>query len=203
MVARGATSVAVMTGALIVAGATPGTGQTTGPGEVVRAEWSSDPRTATGVTAAVLDVTGQTRDVVLTVESVDGSFGVAKGGRRTTVTVSADVLFGFDTSDLTAAARAKLADTAAELRDAEATGTVVVGGHADSVGNPTYNQVLSERRARAVAAALDPLVRDLEVTLQPQGYGDTKPVAEEKKSDGSDDPAGRARNRRVTVTFTR
>ena len=77
-----------------------------------------------------------------------------------------------------------------------------MGGHADARGDDRYNQVLSERRARAVAAALQPLVRDLPVSLIPQGFGDTRPVVPNTRPDGSDDPAGRARNRRVTVTFT-
>jgi outer membrane protein OmpA-like peptidoglycan-associated protein len=169
---------------------------------VVHAKWASDPQSAVGVTAAVRDVSGDVRDVIIAVETADGSFGVAEGGPTTTVTVQADVLFAFDKADLTAAARAKLADVASELRTRRASGSVTVGGHADTRGDDRYNQVLSERRARAVAAALQPLVRDLQVSLIPQGFGDTRPVAANTKADGSDNPAGRARNRRVTVTFT-
>ena len=169
---------------------------------VVHGRWASDPQSAVGVTAAVRDVSGDVRDVIIAVETADGSFGVAEGGPTTTVTVQADVLFAFDKADLTAAARAKLAAVASELRNRRASGSVTVGGHADSRGDDRYNQVLSERRARAVAAALQPLVRDLQVSLIPQGFGDTRPVAPNTKADGSDNPAGRARNRRVTVTFT-
>jgi outer membrane protein OmpA-like peptidoglycan-associated protein len=154
------------------------------------------------VTAAVLDVTAEVRDVVVATGTADGSFGVAEGGPQTTVTVQADVLFAFDRATLTPAARTKLADVARELRYRRATGSVTVGGHADGTGDDRYNQVLSERRARAVAAALQPLVRDLDLSLVPQGFGDTRPVAPDTKPDGSDNPAGRARNRRVTVTFT-
>ena len=169
---------------------------------VVHPKWASDPASAVGVTAAVLDVTGEVRDVIIAVETADGSFGVTEGGPTTTVTVQADVLFAFDKADLTAAARAELAEVAAELRNRRASGSVTVGGHADSRGDDRYNQVLSERRARAVAAALQPLVRDLQVSLIPQGFGDTRPVAPNTTAGGSDNPAGRARNRRVTVTFT-
>jgi outer membrane protein OmpA-like peptidoglycan-associated protein len=176
-------------------------GATSAPDGLVRGDWVVDPGRALGVTAAVRDVTGEVRDVVVTVETTDGSFGVAQGGPTTTVTVRADVLFAFDRADLSPAARAKLGDVARELRERGARGSVTVGGHADSRGDSRYNQVLSERRARAVAAALQPLVRDLGVALIPQGFGDTRPVAPNARADGADDPAGRARNRRVTIAF--
>jgi outer membrane protein OmpA-like peptidoglycan-associated protein len=174
----------------------------TEPDELVVGAWASDPRTATGVSGGVRDVSGEVRDLVLGVETIDGSFGVARGGEKTTVTVSADVLFAFDRADLTPAASAKLADVAREMRAGGASGTVLVGGHADAKGSAQYNQALSERRARAVVAALTPLVRDLSLTMQSQGYGATQPVAPNTQSDGADNPAGRAKNRRVTVTFT-
>jgi OmpA-OmpF porin, OOP family len=49
---------------------------------------------------------------------------------------------------------------------------------------------------------LEPQFQGLSVTLQAQGFGDTRPVAKNTKPDGSDNPAGRKRNRRVTITFT-
>jgi outer membrane protein OmpA-like peptidoglycan-associated protein len=35
-----------------------------------------------------------------------------------------------------------------------------------------------------------------------QGWGETKPVAPNKKPDGSDDPEGRQKNRRVEIVLT-
>lgn len=179
----------------------PSPGPTPAPTMVVL-PWASDPATADGVTGEVRDITGEVRDIVVSVESVDGSIGVAEGGPDTTVTVAADVLFAFDKADLTAAARAKLAEAAQEVRARRATGTVVVGGHADAKGSAAYNTRLSLRRAEAVTAALEPLLAGLPVTLTAKGYGSTRPVAPNTKPDGSDNPAGRTRNRRVTVTFT-
>jgi outer membrane protein OmpA-like peptidoglycan-associated protein len=88
------------------------------------------------------------------------------------------------------------------LRAGGASGIVLVGGHADAKGSAQYNQALSERRARAVVTALTPLVQDLSLTMQARGYGATRPVASNTQTDGADNPDGRARNRRVTVTFT-
>jgi outer membrane protein OmpA-like peptidoglycan-associated protein len=39
--------------------------------------------------------------------------------------------------------------------------------------------------------------------ISERGYGETKPVAPNTKPDGSDDPAGRRKNRRVVVGVVR
>jgi photosystem I P700 chlorophyll a apoprotein A2 len=36
-------------------------------------------------------------------------------------------------------------------------------------------------------------------TIHARGFGETKPIASNAKPDGSDDPDGRSRNRRVEV----
>jgi len=53
-----------------------------------------------------------------------------------------------------------------------------------------------------VVAALTPLVAGLGVTLTPRAYGFTRPLVPERTAAGADDPAARARNRRVEITFT-
>jgi outer membrane protein OmpA-like peptidoglycan-associated protein len=42
---------------------------------------------------------------------------------------------------------------------------------------------------------------DFEPKMNTQGFGDTKPLASNTKSDGSDDPDGRQKNRRVEITL--
>jgi OOP family OmpA-OmpF porin len=167
----------------------------------VRGEFATDPDAAQGVTAQITTVNGEVRDILITVETADGTFGVTTGGKETTVTVQADVLFPSGKSDLTPAATAKIEAVSGELHTRRAAGSITVGGHADSVGDERSNQVLSERRARTVSSALRPLVRDLNVDLIAQGFGESRPVRPNTKADGSDNPEGRARNRRVTVTF--
>ncbi|NPV39108.1 hypothetical protein BREVNS_2433 [Brevinematales bacterium NS] len=69
---------------------------------------------------------------------------------------------------------------------------IVVSGHTDSVGNPTYNQKLSELRAKAIADYL--LQRGVsQDRISYIGYGDTKPVASNTTAEG------RAKNRRVEI----
>ncbi len=67
---------------------------------------------------------------------------------------------------------------------------IEVGGHTDSKGSDSYNQRLSESRAKAVADYL--ISKGIsERRLQYRGYGKSKPI------DTNETEEGRARNRRV------
>ncbi|MEM6944950.1 MAG: OmpA family protein [Pseudomonadota bacterium] len=63
------------------------------------------------------------------------------------------VYFGFNRTDLTARAREVLDEVVSTVSTIGATALSVVG-HTDTVGSDSYNQRLSERRARRVAGAL-------------------------------------------------
>ncbi|MBQ2510591.1 MAG: PD40 domain-containing protein [Bacteroidales bacterium] len=68
-----------------------------------------------------------------------------------------------------------------------------VGGHTDNVGSDEDNQLLSERRAKAVYEYL--VARGVDATrLTYRGYGESRPVA------SNDNAEGRAKNRRTTLT---
>ncbi|HVR82651.1 MAG TPA: outer membrane beta-barrel protein [Luteimonas sp.] len=73
---------------------------------------------------------------------------------------------------------------------------VEVAGHTDSIGTEQYNQGLSERRARTVYDYLTGHGIDAGRMVGPNGYGETRPIAPNTNPDGSDNPEGRARNRR-------
>ena len=73
---------------------------------------------------------------------------------------------------------------------------VEVAGHTDSVGSDAYNQGLSERRARTVHDYLTGHGIDAGRLVGPNGYGESRPIAPNTNPDGSDNPEGRARNRR-------
>jgi len=109
-----------------------------------------------------------------------------------------DVLFDFGKANLTSGARAKVQDIA-EVLDNQAKGRrISVEGHTDSIGSDSANQVLSERRAESVASALEgDGVSSQRVTIK--GYGKRYPVAPNTNPNGTDNPAGRAKNRRVEV----
>jgi OmpA-OmpF porin, OOP family len=109
------------------------------------------------------------------------------------------VLFKVNSSVLDATAK-KTIDEAAEWAKGEkakgnANGWLVeVVGFADTSGKTAKNKALSERRANAVIQYL--VLRhgmDLRRLVQPFGFGENKPVADNKT------PAGRAANRRVEI----
>jgi outer membrane protein OmpA-like peptidoglycan-associated protein len=115
---------------------------------------------------------------------------------RRRLVVAADALFAFDEADLTAKAEATLAELGPQLADAK--GRVVVEGHTDAKGDDGYNRTLSERRARAVRDWL--VAKGFAPEGTPiAGFGESKPVAANTHADGSDDPEGRQKNRRVEV----
>jgi outer membrane protein OmpA-like peptidoglycan-associated protein len=121
--------------------------------------------------------------------------------RETRIELPADVLFAFDKADLLPGADSELARAATILR-ARTVKTAMIEGYTDAKGKPAYNQRLSERRAAAVYGWLK-AHGDLErLDLHVVGYGAAKPRAPNLRPDGSDDPEGRALNRRVEIVFT-
>ena len=69
---------------------------------------------------------------------------------------------------------------------------LVVEGHTDNQGAAPHNQTLSEGRANSVVGAL--MAQGIAMSrLQPKGFGQTKPLAD----NGTED--GRAKNRRVEL----
>ena len=110
--------------------------------------------------------------------------------------IAADALFAFYKATLTPEAEKTLAELGPQL--AAEKGAITVAGHTDAVGGDEYNRELSERRARAVRDWLAER-RFLPAATPIVGYGEGDPVAPNTRPDGSDDPAGRRKNRRVEV----
>ena len=111
----------------------------------------------------------------------------------TVLTIPADLLFAVDSADLTDAARTVLQQVLDEARPAQA--RTLVEGYADSDGDAAHNQVLSERRATAVAQWLTANgVAPTSITTR--GWGETRPAVAET------DDATKGQNRRVVVTVT-
>jgi outer membrane protein OmpA-like peptidoglycan-associated protein len=109
-----------------------------------------------------------------------------------------NILFDFDKSEIQPNAKPTLQKLSILLKNYKNAPTEI-RGHTDSKGNDDYNQDLSERRANAVKTYL---VQNFQVNgdrLASKGFGKTQPIASNTKSDGSDDPEGRQKNRRVEV----
>ncbi|WP_449431493.1 OmpA family protein [Pseudomonas putida] len=101
------------------------------------------------------------------------------------------VVFAFDSAELTAAAQQRLQGLLPQLNDAAVTRVKVIG-HTDNVGSDSYNQALSQRRASSVAEYL--ISQGLAPSkVTSQGRGESEPVSE------NDTEQGRAHNRRVEL----
>jgi OOP family OmpA-OmpF porin len=93
---------------------------------------------------------------------------------------------------------APVLDEAAQILKDNPDVRVTIEGHTDSIGSVAYNQRLSERRAAAVKRYL--VSRGIEASrLETVGYGKSRPIADNKKPNGRDNPEGRAMNRRAEL----
>ena len=118
------------------------------------------------------------------------------------IELSADVLFDFDKAVIRPDATKVLSQAADVLKD-HATRRVVIEGHTDGKGTDEYNQRLSQRRAQAVKQWFQERAGLKSMTLETRGWGAKRPVAPNAKPDGSDDPEGRQKNRRVEIVIAK
>jgi outer membrane protein OmpA-like peptidoglycan-associated protein len=111
--------------------------------------------------------------------------------------VGSDALFELDKATLTPDAEETLKVLVPLLAKAGKK-PMTIEGHTDAKGSDGYNQTLSEKRAVAVRDWL--VAHGAAPAATPtKGWGEQRPVAPNARPDGSDDPAGRQKNRRVEV----
>jgi outer membrane protein OmpA-like peptidoglycan-associated protein len=118
---------------------------------------------------------------------------IERVGEGLLVTFDSGLLFAFDSDRIQGEAQRNLDNLAESIREYPNTELLIVG-HTDAVGTETYNQSLSERRARSAANYLvgRGVNRD---RIRTQGLGETEPVQDNTTE------AGRAENRRVEVAI--
>jgi len=148
--------------------------------------------------AQILSIVGITTGI----QSVLQDLGAKVVGQELRIDLAADVLFDFDKYTLLP----KASDTLRKVGQVAVSypsSPILIEGHTDGKGTHPYNMKLSENRANAVKAWL---VQNASVTgarISTRGWGETKPVAANTKPDGSDDPEGRQKNRRVEIVLTK
>ncbi len=99
------------------------------------------------------------------------------------------VNFDFDKANIKPEYKAKVLEFAQIMKENPML-NAVIEGHTDSVGSDAYNEKLSAKRAEAVRNAL--ISEGIEASrLKAVGYGEAKPIADNKTKDG------RYENRRV------
>ena len=156
----------------------------------------------------VLDLKFETPDLVFTVEDLGGgpvalaapveNLQVTETETEIRIELSGDVLFDFDKADIRAEAEPVLISVADVLKQ-HPDAAVTIAGYTDAKGSDSYNLNLSERRAASVK---DWLVTNAGIrggNLSTTGYGEANPAAPNSNLDGSDNPEGRQKNRRVEI----
>lgn len=119
---------------------------------------------------------------------------VTRAGNQVILNMPGNVTFATNSTDISADFYEVLNSVVIVLKEYEKT-TVDVIGHTDSVGAETYNQQLSENRARSVAQYLAGQGVQAERLLI-AGRGESQPIASNAT------PEGRSRNRRVEIQIT-
>jgi outer membrane protein OmpA-like peptidoglycan-associated protein len=106
--------------------------------------------------------------------------------------LDADALFDTARWNIKPAGKAKIDEVISAMKSKPDT-KAVVEGHTDARGSDAYNQRLSERRAQSVAdyMASGGIAKS---RLSTRGYGESKPVGDNKSAEGMQ------RNRRVEIT---
>lgn len=147
------------------------------------------PEGATLAEAKVLDIKS-------VVEDQSGDERREDTNADVTFALQAEVLFDKDSAKLGAAAKARIAGIAEEIRKQNAT-QVRVFGFTDNLGSSAHGDTLSKQRANAVQAVLDQDLNTPSITFDVRGYGEQYPIADNSTE------AGRKKNRRVEVSFPR
>ncbi len=122
---------------------------------------------------------------------------VTKTDCKHRLTLCADTLFEFDKATLSQDAEATLRLVGPKIVEL-GEHPVRIEGHTDGKGTDEYNQNLSERRAERVKNWLMSN-HYIPVASNIEGFGKKRPIAPNVKPDGSDDPNGRQKNRRVEI----
>lgn len=106
-----------------------------------------------------------------------------------------NIYFDYDQSYIRADAAVEL-DKLVDVLNDNPEIKIEMGSHTDSVASNSYNLELSQRRAEATVQYL---IRKgiAPERLTAKGYGEERPIARNTNPDGSDNPAGRQRNRRT------
>ena len=113
------------------------------------------------------------------------------------VTIEAANLFDFDKTEVKPAGKEMIKNASEIMNAKKLKGTLLIEGHTDWTGDEEYNQILSEKRAKAVEEVFKENVTNENIKYETKGYGETRPVADNKTKEG------RATNRRVEMKFNK
>lgn len=131
--------------------------------------------------------------VVTQLQNIDGvSISVNDNDNSIKASLQNDILFKFNSAEVSDKAKQTLQTFSAVILENSDSTKLVIIGHTDNVGEKSYNQVLSEARAKAVSNALVEMGMNRQ-NLTTTGKGFSEPVS------SNNTPEGRSKNRRVDI----
>jgi len=134
----------------------------------------------------------------LALERARQEFEAQQSGRSLSMNLSGDVLFDYDKAILKPEAEQALKKVAVVLSQFPES-HVMVEGYTDSKGTQSRNLQLSLERAQAVKDWLVKNGSPVGPNITTKGFGEDYPVAPNTNDNGTDNPLGRALNRRVSI----
>jgi outer membrane protein OmpA-like peptidoglycan-associated protein len=110
--------------------------------------------------------------------------------------VLAGILYEYNSAELTKEAKAAIDTSLYKILMENPDIIIQISSHTDNKGSDSYNMKLSNQRAESVVRYL--VLNGIDKKrLKSQGYGETMPIALNENPDGTDNPEGRALNRRT------
>ncbi len=157
-------------------------------------------RGALQITFKVLIVEGIVRGVSARSEKIQAALkelGAKETETEYLIELPGDILFDFDKWTIMEDAEETLSKVGEIISAYQYPVTII--GHTDSKGAESYNLELSRKRAEAVKQWLVDREGINQERIETIGKGESEPVAPNTKADGSDNPEGRQKNRRVEI----
>lgn len=109
-----------------------------------------------------------------------------------------DILFDYDSYELNEVSMNFLDTKLIPILREKSGIKIEISAHTDNKGNNSYNQELSQKRAESVRNYLIDKGIDKK-RIVAVGYGESRPIEPNEFEDGSDNPDGRSKNRRVEM----
>jgi len=157
-------------------------------------------RGALELTYKVLTIEGITRGLTARIEKIQAALkelGAEETETDYRIELPGDILFDFDKWTIRKDAEETLSKVGEVISAYQH--PVIITGHTDSKGSESYNLELSKKRAESVKKWLVDQAGIDSKRIETMGKGESEPVAPNTNPDGSDNPEGRQKNRRVEI----
>jgi len=145
------------------------------------------------IEGVIKGITARSEKIQATLEEL----GAKETDTEYLIELPGDVLFDFDKWTIREDAEENLSKVGEIIQAYQY--PVVIIGHTDSKGSETYNLELSKKRAEAVKKWLVSNAEVDQSRIETTGKGESEPIAPNTNPDGSDNPEGRQKNRRVEI----